>query len=320
MMHLFDILLIGVLAWIAIGSTSETKLFKSIVMFVVFGLFMSLAWIRLGSPDVALAEAAIGSGVTGVLLLDAAGHLRRRPTPYPEELAPGTEERTPMRSRIKLMPLLASLAALVIIATTVIALPPTAPGLSVEMSTNAETIHIKNVVTAVLLDFRGYDTLLEISVLMLATVAVLSLRVPPGEGRGRLAGESGLLLGSLAQLVAPFMIVIAGFLVWVGSSGPGGAFQAGAVLGAGGILLALAGYDKPAWARESVIRFALTIGLLGFIAIALLPILGGDALLEYPDSQRKTLLLLLEGLLTLSIGASLVSLFLASASRGRDGG
>ena len=229
MMHLFDILLIGVLAWIAIGSTSETKLFKSIVMFVVFGLFMSLAWIRLGSPDVALAEAAIGSGVTGVLLLDAAGHLRRRPTPYPEELAPGTEERTPMRSRIKLMPLLASLAALVIIATTVIGLPPTAPGLSVEMSTNAETIHVKNVVTAVLLDFRGYDTLLEISVLMLATVAVLSLRVPPGEGRGRLAGESGLLLGSLAQLVAPFMIVIAGFLVWVGSSGPGGAFQAGAV-------------------------------------------------------------------------------------------
>ncbi|MBN2839741.1 MAG: DUF4040 domain-containing protein [Coriobacteriia bacterium] len=84
-MHLFDILLVGVLVWIAIGSISEAKLFKSIVMFVVFGLFMSLAWIRLGSPDVALAEAAIGAGVTGALLLDAAGHLRIRPTPYPEE-------------------------------------------------------------------------------------------------------------------------------------------------------------------------------------------------------------------------------------------
>jgi uncharacterized MnhB-related membrane protein len=83
-MHLFDILLVGVLVWIAVGSISEAKLFKSIVMFVVFGLFMSLAWIRLGSPDVALAEAAIGAGVTGALLLDAAGHLRSRPTPYPD--------------------------------------------------------------------------------------------------------------------------------------------------------------------------------------------------------------------------------------------
>ncbi|MDY0340122.1 MAG: MnhB domain-containing protein [Coriobacteriia bacterium] len=225
-----------------------------------------------------------------------------------------------MRDRLKIMPLLASLAALGIIATTIIGLPSTAPGLSAQMNANAETIGIKNVVTAVLLDFRGYDTLLEISVLMLATVAVLSLRVPPSESRRRLTGESGLLLGSLTRLLAPFMIVIAGFLVWVGSSGPGGAFQAGAVLGAGGILLALAGYDRPAWVRQSLIRVALTIGLLAFIAIALLPILNGGTLLEYPDSARKTLLLLLEGLLTLSIGASLASLFLASASRGQDGG
>ncbi|MHB1135975.1 MAG: Na(+)/H(+) antiporter subunit B [Coriobacteriia bacterium] len=94
MMHVFDILLVGVIAWIAIGSISEAKLFKSIVMFVVFGLFMSLAWVRLGSPDVALAEAAIGVGVTGALLLDAAGHLRVRPTPYPKEPEPHAEEDT----------------------------------------------------------------------------------------------------------------------------------------------------------------------------------------------------------------------------------
>lgn len=92
MMPVFDILLVGVLVWIAIGSITEAKLFKSIVMFVVFGLFMSLAWIRLGSPDVALAEAAIGAGVTGALLLDAAGHLRSRPTPHPVEPAPLAEE------------------------------------------------------------------------------------------------------------------------------------------------------------------------------------------------------------------------------------
>lgn len=83
----FDVLLIGTLLWIAIGSLSEAKLFKSVVMFVVFGLFLAIAWVRLGAPDVALAEAALGAGVTGTLMLDAVGHIRSRTTPYP--LDPG---------------------------------------------------------------------------------------------------------------------------------------------------------------------------------------------------------------------------------------
>ncbi len=82
-MHVFDILLVGMLIWIAVGSLNQNRLFKSVVMLIIFGLFMAIAWIRLGSPDVALAEAAIGAGVTGALMLDAVGHLRERATPYP---------------------------------------------------------------------------------------------------------------------------------------------------------------------------------------------------------------------------------------------
>lgn len=93
MRALFDILLVGLLVWIAIGSVSQQKLFKSVVMFTAFGLFLSLAWVRLGSPDVALAEAAIGAGVTGALLLDAVGHMRSRVTPYPAP--PPAERRDP---------------------------------------------------------------------------------------------------------------------------------------------------------------------------------------------------------------------------------
>ncbi len=87
MMLAFDVLLAALLVWIALGSLSELKLFKSVVMFVVFGLFMALAWVRLGAPDVALAEAAIGAGVTGALMLDAVGHMRERQQPYPAATA-----------------------------------------------------------------------------------------------------------------------------------------------------------------------------------------------------------------------------------------
>ncbi|MGF1470654.1 MAG: Na(+)/H(+) antiporter subunit B [Rubrobacteraceae bacterium] len=46
------------------------ELFTSVVLFIALGLLISLAYVRLAAPDVALAEAAIGAGVTGALLLD----------------------------------------------------------------------------------------------------------------------------------------------------------------------------------------------------------------------------------------------------------
>jgi len=78
---IFDALLSGTLVWVAWRALAATDLFKSVVIFIAFGLLMSLAWVRLSAPDIALAEAAIGAGLTGVLLLDAIGHLRNRNRP-----------------------------------------------------------------------------------------------------------------------------------------------------------------------------------------------------------------------------------------------
>jgi len=206
-----------------------------------------------------------------------------------------------------------------VITRAILALPPVATGLSAAMNTAAGESGIGNVVTAVLLDFRGYDTLLEIAVLMLATVAVLSLREDPDALRRTIVGRAGPILSTLTRSFAPVMLLVAGHLVWIGSSGPGGAFQGGAVLGAAGILLVLSGYARPRWVAGRAVRWILAVGLLTFIAVAVLPLLGGQALLQYPDESRKGLLLLIEVLLTLSIGASLTSLFLASASATLDG-
>lgn len=66
---LFDALVVVSLLWLAWMSLAATDLFKAIVLFIAFGLLMSLAWARLQAPDIALAEAAIGAGLTGALLL-----------------------------------------------------------------------------------------------------------------------------------------------------------------------------------------------------------------------------------------------------------
>ncbi|HSP79415.1 MAG TPA: DUF4040 domain-containing protein, partial [Myxococcaceae bacterium] len=70
-----DVLLaltLPVLAWRAL---SAAGLFEGCVLFIAFGLLVALSWVRLEAPDVALAEAGIGAGFTGALLLDALGRM-----------------------------------------------------------------------------------------------------------------------------------------------------------------------------------------------------------------------------------------------------
>ncbi len=70
-----DALLAAILVWLAYTALSSKDLFRGIVLFIAFGLVLSMAWARLGAPDVALAEAAIGAGLTGALLLATWGRL-----------------------------------------------------------------------------------------------------------------------------------------------------------------------------------------------------------------------------------------------------
>ena len=72
----FDILLALALVGSAVRTLAVKDLFHAVILFIVFGLLMALAWARLDAPDVALAEAAIGAGLSGAMLLDTVGHLR----------------------------------------------------------------------------------------------------------------------------------------------------------------------------------------------------------------------------------------------------
>jgi uncharacterized MnhB-related membrane protein len=75
---LFDLLLAVALIGLAWQTFVAKDHFTAAVLFITFGLLMALAWVRLRAPEVALAEAALGAGLTGALLLDALGRLLRR--------------------------------------------------------------------------------------------------------------------------------------------------------------------------------------------------------------------------------------------------
>ncbi len=76
-LQVFDLTLILTLVGLAWRLLATPDLFKAIVLFIAFGLLMALAWVRLQAPDIALAEAAIGAGVTGALFLWALKRINR---------------------------------------------------------------------------------------------------------------------------------------------------------------------------------------------------------------------------------------------------
>jgi multisubunit Na+/H+ antiporter MnhB subunit len=206
---------------------------------------------------------------------------------------------------------------LAMISRGVLAIPEAEQGLAPLIGQNMAVSGVKNVVTAVLLNFRGYDTLLEIAVLMLATIGVLSLRTESSGIWAPLAPAADPVLSAMTRLLVPLMVLTAGYLLWAGEHAPGGAFQAGAVLGAAGVLLSLSGYTRPGWVSRVALRVAIAVGFIIFLLIALAPMATGGALLDYPEGLAKPLMLVIESWLTLSIGVILVSLFISSATPGR---
>ncbi len=192
---------------------------------------------------------------------------------------------------------------------TALALPQEATGLARVVKPRMPESGVTNPVTAVLLNFRGYDTLLEIGVLLLAIIAVWSLRLAPTRtALERFMAETPVL-AYLVRLLVPVMLLVAGYLTWIGSSRAGGAFQGGAVVAGAGVLLLLAAM-VPLPRRRRLLRSLLVMGFGLFLAVAGGMLLLGNNLLEYPPERAYILILAIETLLTVSIGLTLALLFL----------
>ena len=67
MIKIFETILLFGLVACAIAVSFSKKLLNSILIFMSYSLMMSVIWILLESPDLAITEAAVGAGVTSLL-------------------------------------------------------------------------------------------------------------------------------------------------------------------------------------------------------------------------------------------------------------
>jgi len=301
-LQVVDIGLAALVLLVASWSIFAREAFAAVVAYVAYGLLLALVWVRLFAVDVAMTEAAIGGGVTGVLLIGAAGRLRKA------EKSP-TGEQASKLTRI-CAAVLCTLVTLCL-AGVVLSLPEPAPTLASEARQHLPGTEVGNPITAVLLAFRSFDTMLEKVVLVFAVVGVWSLasdRYWGGTSGPPRLDKPEATRSLIAQVLPPLGILIGVHMVWVGADEPGGAFQGGAILAAMWMMTMMARLTEMPSISSVWLRFALIAGPAVFVAIGT----GGTAIAEgffsYPVGFAKPLILFIEAFMTLSIAVTLAVL------------
>jgi multisubunit Na+/H+ antiporter MnhB subunit len=289
------ILVFAVAAWTIFARGA----FAATVGYVVYGLLLSLVWIRLFAVDVALTEAAIGSGVTGILLIGAAARLRQSEGE--------ADERRPSGLARLAIAALCTLVALAL-AAAVLLFADQGPSLAPQAMQHLPETGLGNPVTAVLIAYRAFDTMLEKVVLVLAVVGVWSLaadRYWGGAPGGARAARPEPTLVFLAQILAPLGVLVGVHIFWVGADEPGGAFQGGAILAAMWMIVMMARLTEAPQTRARWLRLALIAGPIVFLAAGVGGAVFAGGFFAYPPGFAKPIILFIEAFMVLSIAVTM---------------
>jgi multicomponent Na+:H+ antiporter subunit B len=167
---MIDLLLLMFLVLTATAAVFMGDLLAAGIMLSAYSLLMAVVWTNLNAVDVAFTEAAVGAGVTTVLLIAALSRTRRI-------------EGRPVSRRKRLAGLLMVVLTGAVLMYGTLDMPafgdPEAPAQRhvapryIEHS--EEEAGVANMVTAVLASYRGYDTLGETTVIFTAGSSVILL-------------------------------------------------------------------------------------------------------------------------------------------------
>jgi multicomponent Na+:H+ antiporter subunit B len=160
--------LLTLLGFVTIAIIRQRSLFGIVILASIYSFLMASVLMVLDAVDVAMTEASVGAGMSTVILL-ATLHLIKT-----------TEIRSPL---LRPLPLFVALVTGACLVWGTLVLPPFGtPDAVIHKHVApryiAETIketHVPNVVTAILADYRGYDTLGETTVIFTAGIGVMLL-------------------------------------------------------------------------------------------------------------------------------------------------
>lgn len=324
MVTLFSIFLLTMLVITAIAIVRAEHLFVAVMLTGIFSLQMAAVFLILDAADVALTEAAVGAGVATVLLLSALAL---------------TDDREAPRKRRGWLPVVVVSACAFMVVYATFDMPrlgdPAAPVhqhvAPWYLEETPRLVDVPNVVTAILASFRGYDTLGELFVIFTAGIGVLFLLASTSNRGGVSILPSADAVGLRHHLVPrivgrsvmPFIVLFGLYVQFHGDYGPGGGFQAGALVSAGFILYALVDGEGKALRVLSfrVLSGMIAGGALLYVAVGLAGILLGGNFLDYsvlaadPVAGQHLGILLVEAGVGMTVAGVLLSIFHSFTAR-----
>lgn len=275
---LLDIALLSLLLITAVAIAWTKDLFAAAMFAGIYGLVSASFFMTLDAVDVAFTEAAVGAGISPLLILCALAIC-------------GRWQRGNRPRALMALGLVITVGVLLIAAT--LDMPAfgdaDAPAqLHVApryIGESWEDIGIPNIVTSVLASYRGYDTLGEAVVIFTAGLGVLSLLMGREEAplAGDIAHPHQPVLRVIAKiLIAPIMLY-ALYVQFHGEYGPGGGFQAGVIFAVAFILYALVfGLDAVRnVAGHGLVQLLAAVGVLVYGSVGLLSLANGGNFLDY---------------------------------------
>jgi multicomponent Na+:H+ antiporter subunit A len=260
----------------AVGAAVVPRRFAAAVLLGTTGYAMAGLFVLSGAPDLALTQAAVETLSTVVFVLV----LRRLPERFEQEAVP--------ERRILRLAVAATVGVTVFVFALVAAGHRITPPVSIDMVARAVPDgHGQNVVNVILVDFRGWDTLGEITVLAVASIGAVALarvgrRAAEASGRPADSGPSGSVrrlpfVDVAFRVVFPVVLMTSLWLLFAGHNQPGGGFVGGLLAGSAITLRYLAGGIEELRARS---RFrpwtVLGAGVILAAATASVPLLTGS--------------------------------------------
>lgn len=182
MITFINVVLLTLLAVVTVAIVRQRSLFAAVILSGIYSFLMASVLIVLDAVDVAMTEASVGAGISTVILL-ATLHLIK------------TTESRSVRPRILPMFVVLGTGAFLVWGTLV--MPPygTADNIIHKhvvpryINDTIKETGVPNIVTSVLADYRGYDTLGETTVIFTAGIGVMLLL--GGRRRRTKSGQDG---------------------------------------------------------------------------------------------------------------------------------
>lgn len=247
----------AVLIFCALASAvMHRQRFYALILLSVVGLIVALAFARFSAPDLAMTQLSV-EVVTIVLLMLALFYM---PSWTPIE--------TPLGRRVRDIAI-AVAAGIGMTLVTLAMLTRPFSSISDFFLENSKTGGGgTNVVNVILVDFRGFDTLGEITVLAIAALGIYAmlkhtaLTPPPSDGEGHAWTRDShpLMLRQIARPMLPLALMVSAFIFLRGHNLPGGGFIAGLITSVALILQYVA--HGMVWTQDRVpFRYHNVIGL-----------------------------------------------------------